>query len=118
MYKIAKIFLLLIIMQGFIIIESALVRRRQDTMKIYSPMFENGQPIPQKFTCDGDNVSPRLDWEGIPAGTKSLVLICDDPDAPGGTFVHWVVFDIPPTVAGFIQGVDISTILRSKTGRE
>ena len=60
-------------------------------------MFESNQLIPAKYTCDGDNVNPPLTIEGVPEGTKSLVLIVDDPDAPAGTFDHWVVWNIPPT---------------------
>ncbi len=66
-------------------------------MKIISPVFLHNQLIPKKFTCQGENINPALSIEGIPEGTKSLALIVDDPDAPGGTWVHWVVFDIPPT---------------------
>ena len=65
------------------------------TMKLTSPAFENNKTIPAKFTCEGKDISPALTIEGIPAGTKSLALIVDDPDAPVGTWVHWVVFDIP-----------------------
>jgi hypothetical protein len=64
-------------------------------MKLTSPAFENNKTIPAKFTCEGKDISPALIIEGIPAGAKSLALIVDDPDAPVGTWVHWVVFDIP-----------------------
>jgi len=64
-------------------------------MKITSPEFENGKYIPQKFSCEGQGVNPALIIEGIPKEAKSLSLIVDDPDAPMGTFVHWVVYDIP-----------------------
>jgi Raf kinase inhibitor-like YbhB/YbcL family protein len=64
-------------------------------MKITSPEFENNEYIPAKFTCQGDDVNPTLKIEDIPAETKSLALIVDDPDAPMGTWVHWVVFDMP-----------------------
>jgi hypothetical protein len=57
--------------------------------------FDMGGAIPSKFTCDGEDVSPHLAWNGIPVGTKSFVLIMDDPDAPGRTFVHWVLYDLP-----------------------
>jgi Raf kinase inhibitor-like YbhB/YbcL family protein len=56
--------------------------------------FADGGGIPSRYTCDGLNLSPQLGWAGQPAGTKSFVLIVDDPDAPGGTFVHWVLFDV------------------------
>jgi Raf kinase inhibitor-like YbhB/YbcL family protein len=64
---------------------------------VKSPAFENNQLIPVKYTCDGDNVNPPLTIEGAPDETRSLVLIVDDPDAPMGTWDHWVVWNIPPT---------------------
>ena len=64
-------------------------------MEVTSPEFENGKKIPRKFTCEGDDINPTLIIEDIPAGTKSLALIVDDPDAPMGTWVHWVSFNIP-----------------------
>lgn len=64
-------------------------------MKITSPEFENNQFIPKKFTCEGQDINPALIIEGIPKDAKSLVLIVDDPDAPMGTWVHWVVYDMP-----------------------
>jgi Raf kinase inhibitor-like YbhB/YbcL family protein len=60
-----------------------------------SPAFGQGEQIPRKFTCDGDNVSPPLRWSDTPDGTRSLVLLCNDTDAPGATFRHWAVYDIP-----------------------
>jgi len=70
-----------------------------------STAFQEGGPIPRKHTCDGSDVSPPLAWSGVPEGTKSLALICDDPDAPAGTWVHWVLYDIPATRAGLPEGV-------------
>ena len=64
-------------------------------MKVTSLEFENNGPIPAKFTCDGGNVNPALTIEDIPGGTKSPTLVVDDPDAPMGTWVHWVLYDIP-----------------------
>jgi Raf kinase inhibitor-like YbhB/YbcL family protein len=63
--------------------------------EISSPAFGNGDVIPVKFSCDGDDVSPALTWTEPPAGTQSFALIMDDPDAPIGTWVHWVVYNIP-----------------------
>jgi Raf kinase inhibitor-like YbhB/YbcL family protein len=70
---------------------------RKDQMQLTSTAFTEGSAIPAKYTCDGKNVSPPLKWTGVPAGTKSLVLIVDDPDAPVGTWVHWVLYDLPVT---------------------
>ena len=64
-------------------------------MKITSPAFENNTMIPKKFTCQGEDVNPELLINGIPEDANTLALIVDDPDAPGGMWVHWVVFDIP-----------------------
>lgn len=68
-------------------------------MQLSSPAFAEGTAIPAKYTCDGKDLSPPLRWSGVPAGAKSLVLIADDPDAPAGTWVHWVVYDLPATVS-------------------
>jgi len=69
------------------------------TIQITSTAFEQGQPIPKKYSGDGENVSPPLAWSGLPEGTKELALICDDPDAPrADPWVHWVVYKIPATV--------------------
>jgi Raf kinase inhibitor-like YbhB/YbcL family protein len=64
-------------------------------MKLTSAAFAEGQTIPRKHTCDGDDLSPPLSWTGAPPGTQSFALICDDPDAPAGTWVHWVVYGLP-----------------------
>ena len=65
-------------------------------MKLTSPAFENGSNIPSKFTCEGLDINPELIIEGIPAQAKSMALIVDDPDAPMKTWVHWVIYDMPP----------------------
>lgn len=78
-----------------------------------STAFEDGQPIPQKFTCQGANVSPPLQWTGAPSGTKSLVLICDDPDAPVGTWVHWVIYEIQAEANGLPEAVPASETLET-----
>ncbi len=64
-----------------------------------SPAFAGGAPIPREYTCDGAGSSPPLAWWSLPAGTTHVALIVDDPDAPGGSFVHWVLYDVPATAA-------------------
>ena len=74
-------------------------------MEIRSSAFGNGEMIPVKHTCDGADFSPSLEWSAAPAGTKSFALICDDPDAPMGTWVHWVIYDIPPSTTLLAEGI-------------
>jgi len=64
-------------------------------IKITSPAFQENQMIPEKYTCEGNDISPQLKWDAVPGGAKSIALICDDPDAPMGTWVHWVVYNLP-----------------------
>ena len=65
------------------------------SITITSSAFDDGEMIPVQYTCDGEDISPPLQWEGVPEAAKSLALICDDPDAPGKTWVHWVLFNLP-----------------------
>ncbi len=74
-------------------------------LKITSPAFTDGALIPSKYTADGANVSPPLAWTGVPETAKSLALINDDPDAPMGTWVHWVVYNIPADTASFDENI-------------
>jgi Raf kinase inhibitor-like YbhB/YbcL family protein len=67
-------------------------------MILKSNVFSEGGMIPARYTCDGEDVSPHLTWSGVPEGTRSFAVICDDPDAPAGTWVHWVLYDLPPAV--------------------
>lgn len=81
------------------------------TLTLTSEAFTDGGPIPAQFTCEGENVSPDLQWDGVPEQTQSLVLIVDDPDAPDPrapklTFVHWVLYNIPPDAKRLPVGVD------------
>jgi len=76
-----------------------------------SPAFVNGALLPAKYTCDGENVSPPLRWNGIPQDSQSLALICEDPDAPEGTRVLWIVYSILPSIVGLPEGVPAIGIL-------
>jgi len=73
---------------------------------IQSPAFENGQAIPPKYTRDGENISPPLQWRDLPAGTQSLALIVEDPDAPSGVFRHWAVYNIKPAQKSLAEGMN------------
>ena len=72
---------------------------------VESPAFQQKQSIPMKYTCDGSDISPPLAWKNIPEKTKSIVVICDDPDSPAGTWVHWVCYDIPLSIDSFNENI-------------
>ena len=84
-------------------------------MKLSSTAFVDGVMIPVKYTCDGENISPPLAWSGAPDGTKSFALICDDPDAPAGTWVHWVMYNIPSRAASLPEKVPAADTLPDGT---
>ncbi len=73
--------------------------------QLRSPAFQNGGVIPREYTCDGRDVSPPLEWSGAPEGARSYALIMYDPDAPAGTFIHWVLYDIPAQRTGLPEAV-------------
>ena len=75
------------------------------TFELSSPAFNEGDLIPKKYTCSGPDVSPPLRWSSPPTGTQSLALIADDPDAPMGTWVHWVIFNLPSDLSELPEGV-------------
>ena len=83
-------------------------------LTLTSSAFSDGQPISKEYTCEGEDLSPPLSWSGVPAEAKSLVLIVDDPDAPDPkaprmTWVHWVVYNMPPDAAGLGEGGGLPT---------
>jgi Raf kinase inhibitor-like YbhB/YbcL family protein len=82
-------------------------------IKITSSAFGNGGLIPSRYTCDGKNVSPPLRWEDVPEGTRTIALICDDPDAPVGTFVHWVLFNLPAVTKELAEDVPADKTLQN-----
>jgi len=75
------------------------------SMQITSAAFKEGSIIPAKYSCDGQNISPPLKWDDVPAGTKSFALVADDPDAPGGMWVHWVAYNIPANLTKLDEDV-------------
>ncbi len=75
------------------------------TIRVWSSAFTDDGMIPSRFTCDGSDRSPALAWSGVPEKSRTLALICDDPGAPGGTWSHWVVFNLPARLTGLKEGV-------------
>ena len=87
------------------------------TLQLSSTAFKEGAPIPKQFTGDGADTSPPLQWAGIPEGSKSFALICDDPDAPRAEpWVHWVIYAIPTSAPGLAEGVPGDARLRFPAG--
>jgi Raf kinase inhibitor-like YbhB/YbcL family protein len=82
-------------------------------MELKSEAFEQGGVIPRRFSCEGEDCSPPLSWSGVPPEARSLVLICEDPDAPLQTFVHWVLYDLPPTLTQLTEDVPTEPALSS-----
>lgn len=80
-------------------------------MTLSSAAFADGQAIPDKYTCHGQDISPPLQWSSVPSQAKSIALTVEDPDAPSGTFTHWVIFDVPATTAGFPENVSKTAAL-------
>jgi Raf kinase inhibitor-like YbhB/YbcL family protein len=97
------------ILLGLLLISvgGAVMAQQKSLFKLTSSAFANSQPIPRKYTCQGESVSPQLAWSGAPARTQSFALIVDDPDAPNGKvepYVHWVLFNIPANVTELKEG--------------
>jgi len=80
-------------------------------IQVLSTAFREGEAIPVQYTCDGDNVSPPLRWGRLPKESQSLALICEDPDAPSGVFVHWLIFNLPPIVSDLPEALPITETL-------
>ncbi len=77
-------------------------------LSIFSPAFGQDEKIPTKHTCEGQDTSPQLTWDDVPSKAESLALIVDDPDAPGGVFTHWVIFNIPPDSNGLPEAMPLT----------
>lgn len=80
-------------------------------IQVVSTAFHEGEAIPVQYTCDGENVSPPLRWGSIPKNSQSLALICEDPDAPSGPFVHWLIFNMPPIVSDLPEALPTTETL-------
>ncbi len=91
-----------------ILLLTGCITKEDDYMEKISVLaegFNEGDTIPDEFTCNGKNISPSISWKGIPAGTESITLIMDDPDAPRGTFVHWVIYNMPARTRDLPKGM-------------
>ena len=77
-------------------------------MQLISSAFKNGETLPTRYTCEGQDVSPPISWEGVPEDAKTLALVVDDPDAPSGSFTHWIVYNLPPTPSRLEVGASLS----------
>ncbi len=94
-------------------------QKGESKMQITSPAFKEGDTIPMKYTCDSQDISPQLDFADVPAGAKSLALIVDDPDAPMGIWVHWVMYAIPPDVKSLHENMmKVVTPIIKANGKE
>lgn len=82
-------------------------------IKLTSAAFKEGQPIPRQYTCDGVNVSPPLEWSGAPKAAKTIAIVVDDPDAPAGTWVHWVLYNLPAENIGLVENVPATETLKA-----
>lgn len=78
-----------------------------------SSAFNDGDILPVKYTCDGEGINPPLQWESVPADTASFVIICEDPDAPGGTFTHWMIYNIPADSRNIQENLPLKPELRN-----
>lgn len=97
--------------------ESAVEKQTLAKLSLSSDAFRGGEPIPAQYTCDGANQTPLLQWGEPPPGTRSFALVIDDPDAPGGTFRHWGVYDIPSSVRSIGKGQHVGNEVRNDFGR-
>ena len=88
--------------------KSQIKKEEKMAFTLKTAAFRDGENIPVKYSCDGEDISPPLQWENVPEGTRSFALICDDPDAPVGIWVHWVIYNIPAGVKSLPENVDKS----------
>src|SRR6267378_5059943 len=88
------------------------------SLNLTSSAFAEGAAIPEEYTCQGKNISPPLKWSGVPSETKSLAFIMDDPDAPMGTWVHWVLYDLAPSMTDLPEGLSAREHIAAGSGKE
>jgi hypothetical protein len=86
---------------------------QKSEIKVTSVAFQQGQPIPRHYTCAGVNISPPLEWSGVPKTAKTIAIVADDPDAPAGTWVHWVLYNLPADNIGLVENVPVSETLKA-----
>jgi len=82
-------------------------------IKLTSAAFKDGESIPRAYTCDGVNISPPLEWSGVPKTAKTLAIVCEDPDAPAGTWVHWVLYNLPADNIGLVENLPATETLKA-----
>ena len=100
------------------VISQAAESATKSVISLTSSAFAEGAAIPQEYTCQGKDISPALKWSGVPAETKSLALIMDDPDAPMGTWVHWVLYDLAPSMTELPEGLSAKEHIAAGSGKE
>lgn len=102
-------FKLLLLVSLLVIVSGCTTKEKEvnnmEKISISSEAFKENGTIPDEYTCEGEDISPPLSWQGLPAGTKSIALIADDPDAPGRAFVHWVIYNIPANTQKLAKGI-------------
>ena len=104
-YQFLTVFLLLNLAATSLIISQIKSHNKKMEIKLYSSAFKEGTFIPAKFSCEGANISPQLHWSDAPKNVKSFAIIVDDPDAPSGDFVHWVIYNIPGNLSELPEDV-------------
>jgi len=105
MKKIPLLIITFFIFLFYIFLQISIAEVKAMDLEVRSNAFKYGGYIPSKYTCDGDNVSPQLSWSKGPNGTKSYAIIADDPDAPMGTWVHWVIYNIPENITSLPEAL-------------
>ena len=112
-HNICALVLLVLLCYNSTFSQTSTAEKMKTEIQIKSSVFEDEGMIPSKFTCDGEDISPPLSWSNIPESTKSIAIINDDPDAPMGTWVHWVIYNLPPDLTGLPENVPTEKTLEN-----